>query len=104
MPQPLSWSKDPLQKPLLAKALGKSLKRDAFELMREVQLICSNAVVGSGRDTGAARDGRRGGARGPRDTQRPSRFLETAASSDRHATRTARRAQPADRLTNTLQF
>ena len=37
VPQPLSWSKDPLQKPLLAKALDKSLKRDACELMRHVQ-------------------------------------------------------------------
>ena len=37
MSQPLSWSKDPLQKPLLAKALDKSLKRDACELMRHVQ-------------------------------------------------------------------
>ena len=34
--QPLSWSKVPLQKPLLAKALDKSLKRDACKLIRHV--------------------------------------------------------------------
>ena len=37
MPQPLGWSKDPLRKPQLAKALDKSLKRDACELIRHVQ-------------------------------------------------------------------
>ena len=36
VPQPLSWSNDPLQKPLLAKALDKSLRRDACELIRHV--------------------------------------------------------------------
>ena len=37
MPQPLSWSKDPLQKPLLGKAIDKILRQDSCELMRHIQ-------------------------------------------------------------------
>ena len=121
MPQPLSWSKDPLQKHQLAKALDKSLKRDACELMRHVQRYILDRGAGATPSPAAAATQAlqavaAEGARGPRvagaplcgaRVSEPLKDLLDRAKQLFQVTdtaRTARRALPADRSTTTLQL
>ena len=90
VPQSFSWSKDSLRKLLLGKALDKSLRRDACELMRYVQFYMLDRVAGA--TTSLAEAATQTLQAVAAEVARAGAELlarNTAASSDWHAARTA---------------